>query len=90
MRARGHESLSLLRGRRWVWRSLAARGIRTVILDAKGSFNTRYLMVLSPLIRSEKIDLIQSHLLGSNVYCAAAGWFTRRPIVAPPGGAGHR
>ena len=82
LRARGFESLALLRGRGWVWGALAERGIRTVILDAKGSFNTRYLIALQRLIRSENIDLIQSHLLGSNVYCAAAGLLTRRPVVA--------
>lgn len=82
LRARGYESLALLRGRGWVWDALAGRGICTEILDAKGSFNMRYLMALRRLIRSEDIDLIQSHLLGSNVYCAAAGWLTRRPVVA--------
>jgi glycosyltransferase involved in cell wall biosynthesis len=51
-------------------------------MDAKGSFNWRYLVGLIKLIRSEKVDLIQSHLLGSNVYCSLAGLATRKPVVA--------
>lgn len=82
LRDRGYESIALLRGPGWVMDTLAERRIRTEILDAKGSFNWRYLMALRRLIRAEHIDLIQSHLLGSNVYCAAAGWLTGRPVVA--------
>ena len=82
LRARGYHSIALLRGPGWVQDTLAERGIRTEILEAKGSFNTRYLAALRLLIKSERIDLIQSHLLGSNVYSAGAGWLTRRPVVA--------
>jgi glycosyltransferase involved in cell wall biosynthesis len=82
LRTRGYESIALLRGPGWVRDTLAERGVRTEILDAKGSFNTRYLAALRLLIKSERIDVIQSHLLGSNVYCAAAGWLTGRPVVA--------
>ncbi|MFW2439245.1 MAG: glycosyltransferase family 4 protein, partial [Arenicellales bacterium] len=46
------------------------------------SFNWRYLLRLVELTRREKVDLIQSHLLGSNVYCSLAGLITRRPVVA--------
>lgn len=82
LRARGYESIALLRGDGWIRDTLTRRGIRTEILDAKGSFNWRYLRSLCHLIRHERIDLIQSHLLGSNVYCAVAGWFTHRSVVA--------
>ncbi len=53
-----------------------------VLLDAKGSFNWRYLVGLLKLIRRERVDLIQSHLLGSNVYCSLAGLLSRTPVVA--------
>jgi glycosyltransferase involved in cell wall biosynthesis len=39
-------------------------------------------MGLIKLIRRERVDMIQSHLLGSNVYCSLAGLVTRKPVVA--------
>jgi glycosyltransferase involved in cell wall biosynthesis len=72
----------LIRGKGWVYEELQRRGIQPVLMDAKGSFNVRFLRGLCALIRREKIDLIQSHLLGSNVYCAMAGLITRKPVVA--------
>ena len=77
-----YRSLALIRGAGWVRDSLEARGIPTFILDCKGSFNLRYLRDLVALIRRERIDVIQSHLLGSNVYCAIAGMLARRPVIA--------
>jgi glycosyltransferase involved in cell wall biosynthesis len=56
--------------------------VEPVLLDAKGSFNWRYLSRLRKLIRCESVDLIQSHLLGSNVYCSLAGVLTGTPVVA--------
>lgn len=82
MRQRGFESLTLLRGPGWVYDTLRQRGLEPFILDAKGSFNWRYLRDLAGLIRNERVDLVQSHLLGSNIYCAAAGGLARRPVVA--------
>ncbi len=32
-------------------------------------------------IHRERVDLIQSHLLGANVYCSLAGLLTRTPVV---------
>jgi glycosyltransferase involved in cell wall biosynthesis len=72
----------LIRGKGWVYDELRRRGISPMLMDAKGSFNWRYLMGLIKLIRRERVDLIQSHLLGSNVYCSLAGLATRKPVVA--------
>ena len=33
------------------------------------------------MVKSKKINLIQSHLLGSNVYCCLAGFLCRIPVV---------
>ncbi len=77
-----YRSLVLIRGPGWVCDELKRRGFEPIILDAKGSFNWRYLLAIVKLIRSEKVDLIQSHLLGSNVYCALAGLIARCPVVA--------
>lgn len=78
----GHRSIALIRGPGWVQDSLQKNDIQTFVLDCKGSFNVRFLWQLIQLIRREKVDVVQSHLLGSNVYCALAGCATRVPVVA--------
>lgn len=83
LRGRGYRCLPVIRGPGWVHDELLRRGLTPrVLLPAKGSFNLAFLAALVGLIRRERVDLIQSHLLGSNVYCGLAGWLTRRPVVA--------
>lgn len=77
-----YRSVVVIRGRGWVYEELRRRGIEPIILDAKGSFNWRYLRSLTTLIRLEKVDLIQSHLLGSNIYASLAGLLSQVPVVA--------
>lgn len=77
-----YRSVVVIRGKGWVYEELCRRGVEPILLDAKGSLNWRYLWRLCRLIRREHVDIIQSHLLGSNVYCALAGLLTRRPVVA--------
>ncbi len=77
-----YRSLVVIRGKGWVYEELCRRGMDPILLDAKGSFNWRYLAGLRTLIRRERVELIQSHLLGSNVYCSLAGLLTRTPVVA--------
>ena len=72
----------VIRGKGWVHDELCRRGYTPYIVPAKGSFNLRYLFSLVSIIRRKKIDLIQSHLFGSNVYCSLAGWLTRTPVIA--------
>ncbi len=72
----------VIRGKGWVYEELCRRGVTPVLLDAKGSFNWRYIKKLIGLIHAEKVDLIQSHLLGSNVYASIAGLLTRTPVIA--------
>jgi glycosyltransferase involved in cell wall biosynthesis len=72
----------LIRGKGWVYEELCRRGMEPILLDAKGSFNWRYLTGLRNLIRKQRVDLIQSHLLGANVYCSLAGLMTGTPVVA--------
>jgi glycosyltransferase involved in cell wall biosynthesis len=81
MRSRGYRCIPLIRGPGWVKEELERRGLKPELIDAKGSFNLGYLGKLLKLIRRERVDLIQSHLLGSNVYSALAGWLTRTPVV---------
>ncbi|MFM7272759.1 MAG: glycosyltransferase family 4 protein [Gammaproteobacteria bacterium] len=81
MRERGFRCIPVIRGPGWVCEQLQARGLEPAVLQAKGSMNLAYLRALLRLIRTERVDLIQSHLLGSNVYCALAGWLARIPVV---------
>lgn len=77
-----YRSVVVIRGKGWVYEELCRRGVEPILLDAKGSFNLVYLYGLCRLIKRYNIDLIQSHLLGANVYCSLAGLLTRTPVVA--------
>ncbi|VAW54765.1 Glycosyltransferase [hydrothermal vent metagenome] len=77
-----YRSVVVIRGKGWVYDELCRRGVKPFLLDAKGSFNWRYLLALRKLIKREGIDLIQSHLLGSNVYSALVGLLARKPVIA--------
>lgn len=75
-------SIVVIRGKGWVYEELKRRGVEPVLLDAKGSFNWRFLLRLRKIVKQENIELIQSHLLGSNVYGGLLGLITRIPVVA--------
>lgn len=77
-----YRSIVLIRGKGWVYEELCRRGVTPIVLDAKGSFNWRYLLGLRKLIIENKVDLVQSHLLGANVYCSLASLLTKVPVVA--------
>lgn len=72
----------VLRGPGWVSDQVKNLGIQPVFLDSKGSFNLKYLSRLRELVVKESIDLIHSHLMGSNVYGALLAIVVRRPMVA--------
>lgn len=76
------KAVVVIRGKGWVNDELIRRGIKPIILDAKGSFNWRYLLKLRKIVKMNKVDLIQSHLLGSNVYSGLLGLITRVPVIA--------
>jgi glycosyltransferase involved in cell wall biosynthesis len=75
-------SHALLRGPGWVKDQLVKSGVEHEVRDCKGSFNFGFLWHLIQLIRRKRVQVVQSHLLGSNVYCALAGALTRTPVVA--------
>tara|TARA_R110001599_G_scaffold262322_1_gene462817 strand:- start:18356 stop:19453 length:1098 start_codon:yes stop_codon:yes gene_type:complete len=82
LREQNYRSIALIRGKGWVYEELKRRNIETHIIECKGSFNIGFLRKLVALIHSEKVDIIQSHLLGSNIYCAMAGMLSRKPVFA--------
>ncbi|MDM7859642.1 glycosyltransferase family 4 protein [Alteromonas sp. ASW11-36] len=75
-------SLAVIRGEGYVADTLRKNGIEPIILDSKGSFNVKFIWQLLKLIRVYNVQVIQSHLLGSNVYAAIVGVLTRTPVVA--------
>ena len=77
-----YEPTVVIRGPGYVQNELRRRGIEPLVVEAKGSFNLRSLRELMRIVRQRRIDLIQSHLLGANVYCSLAGLATGRPVVA--------
>ncbi|MDN3638500.1 glycosyltransferase family 4 protein [Simiduia curdlanivorans] len=79
---RGYHALALIRGEGWVSRELERLGVETLIVNCKGSFNVRFLATLIRIILTRKVKLIQSHLLGSNVYASLAGLLTARPVYS--------
>ncbi len=82
LRRDGHESVVVIRGEGWVADELRRRNLEPIILPCRGSFELGFLKSLKRLVAERRIDLIQSHLLGSNVYAALAGLWTRTPVVA--------
>lgn len=78
----GHKSYALLRGKGWVYEQLVGAGVDTFLYDCKGSFNVSFVFFLVRLIRQHKIDVIQSHLLGSSVYSALAGMLASVPVIS--------
>lgn len=77
----GGESRAVVRGPGWVHDQLVMKGVCNDIIDCKGSFNWRFLLAVRALILRHRIDLVHSHLLGSNVYASLAGALTSRPVV---------
>lgn len=81
-RKRGYRCITVVSGPGWVTDELRRKNFEPVIIHAKGAFNLSLVRGLVRIVKDEKVDLIQSHLLGSNVYCALVGLLTRTPVVA--------
>lgn len=76
------ESVVAIRGPGWVCDELGKNGVSPLFINSKGSFSVSYLSELVEIIHRDKIDLVQSHLLGSNLYCSLAGMICRVPVVS--------
>ncbi|NOY73037.1 MAG: glycosyltransferase family 4 protein [Gammaproteobacteria bacterium] len=77
-----YRSIVVIRGKGWVYEELCRRGVTPILLDSKGSFNLRYLWQLRKIIQREGVDLIQSHLLGTGVYCSLLGLITGKSVIS--------
>lgn len=78
----GFRSIAAIRGPGWVQRELERLGVETRVINCKGSFNISFLRSLRDIIRTEEIDLIQAHLLGSSLYGSLAGLWTRTTVIS--------
>jgi glycosyltransferase involved in cell wall biosynthesis len=76
------ESLAgLPRASDWLYDTVRARGVRSVILPNSGAFDLAHVTRVVSVIRKHKIDLLQAHTLGSSVYASFAGFLCRIPVV---------
>lgn len=79
---KGYKTIALIRGNGWVKSELERLAVDVRVIDCKGSMNVKFLRSLITLIRAEKISVIQSHLLGSNVYASLAGLLCKVPVIS--------
>jgi glycosyltransferase involved in cell wall biosynthesis len=77
-----YRSYAVIKSEGWVAEQLRKAGMRPFFANVRGSFNLRYLYQLVRIVRRHKIDIIQSHLFGSNVYCSLAGLICRVPVIS--------
>lgn len=75
-------SVSVARPGGWLESRMNTLDLDSKFTEAKGSWNLSYLRFLTRTIRKNRVDLVHSHLLGSNVYCAIASLLTHRPMIA--------
>jgi len=66
----------------WLYNCLSDKGYKPIIINSSGSFSLNYLYSLIIEILRNNIDLIHSHLFGSNLYCSIAGIITRKPVIS--------
>jgi glycosyltransferase involved in cell wall biosynthesis len=78
----GFESIAAVSGPGWLRDELGRLGIQTITIQNRGSFHLKYLWELIRTIRALGIDVVQSHLLGSNMYCSVAGALCRVPVIS--------
>jgi glycosyltransferase involved in cell wall biosynthesis len=76
------ESLAAVTGEGWVFNEIRKIGLKPIFLPARGGFNLQYLFGLVKVIRKNRINIVQSHLLGSNLYCSLAGLICGIPVIS--------
>lgn len=76
------QSCAVLPGKGWLSEQLIEKGIDPIFINSKGSFNFKYLFNLARHAKKLNIDIIHSHLFGSNVYCSLIGLFLRIPVIS--------
>jgi len=77
-----YRSFITVSGTGWLHARLREKGFKPYVINSKGSFSLKYLWALVKLVRKHKIQIIHSHLFGSNVYCSIAGLILRIPVIS--------
>ena len=77
-----YRSFVAVPSRGWLYDELCKRGFKPYVVGGRKGFDLGYLRKLVKIVRSQHIDIIQSHLFGSNVYCSLVGLLCRIPVVA--------
>ncbi len=73
----------------WVFDALRARGLDpTIVRTGSLPIDLRFLAGLARLVRRRRIDVIQSHLLGANLYCSIVGRMLGVPVFSTFHGTG--
>ena len=78
----GYRSIAIIKGPGWVEDQLKARGIQYYIVKPKGGLSITYYRQLIRIIRENKVQLIQAHLLGSILTYSIIALLLRIPLVA--------
>ena len=72
----------LLTGKGWLFDTINAAGISPVVIKSSGPYDWRFVWKIVRLIKSEKVDLIHSHLDDTNFYACLSSIFSNTPVVA--------
>lgn len=75
-------SYPVIPGKGYLFEELKKEGMEPIIIQSKGSFSLSYLSDLIHIVRKYKIDVIHSHLFGSNIYCSLTGLICRKPVIS--------
>ena len=65
----------------WLYDRLLSLGFSPFLVGGRKGFDFAYLRELVRIIREYRVDIVQSHLFGSNLYCCLAGMLARVPVV---------
>ena len=76
------QSLAVIPEEGWLSQSLSADGIPFEVIPLKRSADLGYLRRIVGMVKQNQIDIIQGHLLSSNLYAALTGAICRIPVVA--------
>jgi glycosyltransferase involved in cell wall biosynthesis len=78
---RGWDSVPVVPEIDWLYHALVAAGLPPLVIPFNHSFDVAYVLALRRVIRAHKIDLVQTHLLGSGVYGTLACIGTGVPLT---------
>lgn len=79
---KSYKSIVVIPGHGWLFDRLKEVGVIPIIIEMDGAFNFRLITSLVEVVRRHQVDLIQSHLFGSNLYCSIVGLITSVKVVS--------